>query len=48
MGSREIITPSADLEDGIVKSTQNAIRDRLWRDKLANNGHTFELNKNQL
>ena len=24
-GNREIITPGADLEDGIVKSTQNAI-----------------------
>ena len=47
-GSREIITPGADLEDGIVKTTQNAIRDRLRRDKLVNNGHTFELNVNQL
>ena len=24
-GNREIITPGADIEDGIVKSTQNAI-----------------------
>ena len=47
-GSREIITPGANLEDGIVKSTQNAIRYRLQRDKLVNNGHTFELNVNQL
>ena len=46
-GNREIITPGADLEDGIVKSTQNAIRDRLRRDKLVNNGHIFELNVNQ-
>ena len=47
-GSREIITPGADLEDGIVKSSQNVIRDRLRRDKLVNNGHTYELNVNQL
>ena len=47
-GSREIITPGGDLEDGIVKSSQNAIRDRLRRDNLVNNGHTYELNVNQL
>ena len=47
-GSREIITPGADIEDGIVNSTQNSIRDRLWRDKLVNNGNTFEFIVNQI
>jgi hypothetical protein len=27
-GNREIITPSVDLEDGITKTTQNAIQNR--------------------
>ena len=37
-GSREIINPCVDLEDDIVKSTQNVIRDQLQRDKLVKNG----------
>jgi hypothetical protein len=28
-GSREIITPGVDLEDGIMKTTQNVIRNRM-------------------
>jgi hypothetical protein len=28
-GSREIITPGVDLEDGIMKTTQNSIRNRM-------------------
>jgi hypothetical protein len=47
-GSREIITPGVDLEDGIIKTTQNTIRDRLRRKILADEGHTFLLNVKQL
>ena len=47
-GNMEIITLGANLEDGIVKSTQNSIRDQLRRDKLVKNGHAFELNVNQI
>ena len=43
-----IITPGDDLDDGVVKTTQNSIWDRLRRDKLAHNGHTFDLNVKQL
>ena len=46
--SSEIITPDGDLDDGVVKTTQNAIQDRLQRDKLVHNGNTFDLNVNQL
>jgi hypothetical protein len=28
-GSREIITPDVDLENGIMKTTQNVIRNRM-------------------
>jgi hypothetical protein len=47
-GSREIITPGVDLEDGIIKTTQNTIRDRLRRNNLVDEGHTFLLNVKQL
>ena len=44
----EIITLGGDLDDVVVKTTQNAIRDRLQRDKLVHNGHTFDLSVKQL
>ena len=45
----EIVTLGGrDLDDGVVKTTQNAIRDRLWRDKLVHNGNTFDLNVKKL
>jgi hypothetical protein len=34
-GSREIITPGVDLEDGIMKTTQNSIQNRLRMDELS-------------
>jgi hypothetical protein len=40
-GSREIITPGANLEDGIMKTTQNAIRNRMRTTNLVDDGHTF-------
>ena len=40
----EIITPGGDLDDDVVNTTQNAIHDRLQRDKLVHNGNTFNLN----
>ena len=46
-GSREIITPGAELEDGIIKTKQNAIRQELRKNKLICGGQTFELNVNQ-
>ena len=46
--SLEIITPGSDLNNGVVKTTQNAIRNRLRRYKLVHNGHTFDLNVKQL
>ena len=46
-GSREIITPGAELEDGIIKTKQNAIRQELRKNKLILGGQTFELNVNQ-
>ena len=46
--SLEIITSGSDLDDGVVKTTKNSIRDRLWRDKLVYNGNTFDLNVKQL
>ena len=42
--SRGIITLGADLDDSVIKTTQNSIRDRLSRDSLVENGHTFQLN----
>ena len=47
-GSIEIITHGADLEDDIIKTTQNTIRDRLRRNNLVDEGHTFLLNVKQL
>jgi hypothetical protein len=47
-GSREIITPSVDLEDGIMKTTQNVIRNRLRTVNLVDDGHTFQLSVKQL
>jgi hypothetical protein len=47
-GSREIITPGVDLEDGIMKTTQNAIRNRMRTTNLVDDGHTFQLNVKQL
>ena len=46
--SLEIITPDDYLDDGVVKTTQNSIHDRLQRDKLVDNGHTFDLNVKRL
>ena len=40
-GSREIITPDFDLEDGIMKTTQNVIRNRMRTENLVDDGHTF-------
>ena len=40
-GIREIITPGVDLEDGIMKTTQNAIRNRKKMTNLVDYGHTF-------
>ena len=47
-GRREIITPGADLEDGIMKTTQNAIWNRTRTTKLVDDDHTFQLNVKQL
>ena len=47
-GSREIITPGVDLEDGIMKTTQNAIQNRLSMGNLVDDGHKFQLNVKQL
>jgi hypothetical protein len=46
--SREIITPGVDLEDGIMKTTQNVIRNRMRTKNLVDDGHTFQLNVKQL
>jgi hypothetical protein len=43
-GSRKIITPGADLEDGIMKTTQNSIQNRLRTMNLVDYDHTFQLN----
>jgi hypothetical protein len=40
-GSREIITPGVDLEDDIMKTTQNVIRNRMRMENLFGDGHTF-------
>ena len=42
-GSREIITPVAELQDGIIQTKQNAIRQELRKNKLILGGQTFEL-----
>jgi hypothetical protein len=46
--SREIITPGVDIEYGIIKTTQYTIQDRLRRNNLVDEGHTFMLNVKQL
>ena len=43
-GSIEIITPSAELDNGIIKTKQNAIQSELRKNKLMFGGQTFELN----
>lgn len=45
--SREIITPGADLEDDIIKTKQNAIRENLTKRNLIDGGRTFQLNVKQ-
>jgi hypothetical protein len=40
-GSREIIILGVDIEDGIMKTTQNSIRNRLRMANLVDDGHTF-------
>jgi hypothetical protein len=40
-GCKEIITPGADLEDGIMKTTQNSIQNRMRTMNLVDDGHTF-------
>ena len=45
--SREIITPGADLGDGIIKTKQNAIRQNLTKRNLVDGGRTFQLNVTQ-
>ena len=35
------------LEDGIIKTKQNAIRDHLMKNKLINGGKTIQLNVSQ-
>jgi hypothetical protein len=47
-GSREIITPGVDLEDGIMKTTKNDIQNRMRMVNLVDDGHTFQLNVKQL
>jgi hypothetical protein len=47
-GSREIITPCVDLKDGIMKTTQNSIQNRMRTTNLVDDGHTFQLNVKQL
>ena len=42
-GSREIITPGAELEDGIIKTKQNTIRSKLKKNKLICGGQTLNL-----
>lgn len=39
--SREIITPGVDLDDGIIKTKQNTIRQNLTKRNLIEGGHTF-------
>ena len=44
----EIITLGGDLDDGVVNTTQNVIREWFQRDNLVHNGHTFSLNVKKL
>ena len=44
----EIITPGVDLDDGIMKTTQNSIRNRMRMTNLVDDGHRFQLNVKQL
>ena len=45
---REIITLGAYLEDGIIKTKQNAIRHHLTKTNLIEGGRTFQLNVIQI
>ena len=45
--SREIVTPGTDLEDGIMKTKQNAIRQNLTKKNLTDGGRRFQLNVRQ-
>jgi len=47
-GRREIIKPVVDLEDSIMKTTENVIRNRMRMIKLVEDGHTFQFNVKQL
>jgi len=47
-GSREIITPRVDLEDGIIKTKQKSIRHQLTKTNLIEVGHRFQLNVSQI
>jgi hypothetical protein len=47
-GIKEIITPSVDLEDNIMKTTQNAIQNKLRTTNLVDDGHRFQLNVKQI
>ena len=46
--SRETITRNVDLENGIIKTKQNAIRQNLTKRKLIGGGHTFQPNVRQI
>lgn len=46
-GKKEIITPGVGLEDDIIKTKQNSIRDHLGKNKLINGRKTFQLNATQ-
>jgi len=45
--SREIVIPGADLEDGIIKTKQNPIRQNLTKKNLIDGGRTCQLNVRQ-
>jgi hypothetical protein len=47
-GRREIITRGVDLEDGIIKTTKNVIRNRMKASNLVDDCHTFQLNVKKL
>jgi hypothetical protein len=47
-GNREIITLGVDLEDGITKTTQNSIQNRMRTTSLVDDGRTFQLNLKKL
>ena len=46
--SREIITPGADLEDGVMKTKQNSIRHHLMKTNLFEDSRSFQLNVSQI